>query len=442
MVIRRAVVTAALSSVLLVSAHAQDQWGVESLADQARSNANAIGRQGMPSRIDSAPELAELAERVEYTRANANELIGQELVESIPQRFSDAREQYASEMDDVRVRTAEIFEQGLELAKELAGSQYSAVKAQGGLGQPDESAWRSPEFRLFISQSMPLEEVKALAELAKEDPGVVLVMRGLRPDQNITEVHRWIYRLLSPIEEGGRIPNITLDPEPFNELGVDHVPVLAQYDRGGKLLAFASGMTNRTWLAEQVKSGRRGHLGAYGPMVPVAEVDIIEVLKARAANFDWKGSAAGALDRFWARTEAHEIPIATTDRVRMLDPTFEISESIYAPDGQVVAAAGDRFNPLDAVPFNSILVFFNPAVPAQVQWARQVVRDHRGRKVTLMASQLRTLDGLDDLGKLGLSLGAPVFSLPDNVRSTFSIERVPTIVTAQGREFRIHELAL
>ncbi len=410
---------------------------VDSLAARARANAAAYEQEVAPSQGFTIEELADF---VRHSEENSAELLGEELAD-LPSIVDTARETYAQDMESVRERTLEIFEQGLDLARDLAGSQIEALERSGQIPgeSPEDARWKKPRFRLFISQSMPDAEVKALVDLAKEDPSLVLVLRGLKPDQNITEVYTWIGRMLKPLRVDAPMPAITIDPAPFAVLGVDQAPVLAEYDEEGKLLSFALGMTSRHWLAEQTEKGRRGNLGAYGPTVPVAEVDLIEVIKAKAEAYDWAASAEGALDRFWARTPAHDLPRSPRERVRMLDPTFEVTQSIEAPDGTVIAAVGDRVNPLDAIPVMSTLLFFNPADADQVAWAKKAVAKYRNGPLTVMASQLRSLDGLDGLGTLSTQIGARVFSLPEDVRRTFHIERVPTVVTAQGNVFHIHE---
>ena len=431
---------AAVALTLASAAHAQvpaPDPDVESLAARARANAAAYELETAPAQGFTIEELASFVRNAEE---NSAELLGEELAD-LPSIMESARETYSEDMTSARARTLEIFEQGLDLARELAGSQIEALERTGQIpgDRPEDARWKKPRFRLFITQAMPDAEVKALVDLAKEDPGLVLVLRGLKPDQNITDVYAWIGKMLKPLRVDAPMPAMTIDPAPFAELGVDQAPVLAEYDEEGKLLSFALGMTSRHWLAEQTEKGRRGNLGAYGPTVPVAEVDLIEVIKAKAEAYDWAAAAEGALDRFWARTPAHDLRRVQSERVRMLDPTFEVTQSIVAPDGTVIAAAGDRVNPLDAIPVMSTLLFFDPADADQVAWARRNVQKYRNGPLTVMASQLRSLDGLDGLGELSMHIGARVFSLPDDVRRTFHIDRVPTVVTAKGNVFHIHE---
>lgn len=423
----------AIAMFLAVGAPPADD--VEALADQARARASQ-----WDETVNEAVTQADIARRVQYVEANRRDLVGADLEDSLPAVIESANQTYAVEVEQARLRGVEQFEAGIELARELAGGQVAALEASGEIPSAEEKAWREPRYRLFITQSMPDAEIASLVELARQQPDVVLVLRGLRPGQKLTEIYSWLApHLRASTTQGRQVPNITLDPEPFNALGVADAPALARYDDNGQLVAFVLGVTSTDWLESQIAAGGRGNLGAYGPTVPVIEEDIIEAMKARASQLDFTESAAGALDRFWKNTPLHGLPRTRQDRVRTLDPTFEISETMAAPDGTVIARAGDRFNPLEAVPFSSVLGFFDPADEAQVAWAQRLVAAHPGRKVTLMASQLRSVDGLEGLGRLADRVGAKVFSLPAEVRNTFHIESVPTVVTAQGLHFHIHE---
>lgn len=435
----RRIIGLALALALAPAAAQQPDTSLEALADRAKANAAAYGTAA--DQVDGAVFTHQDAEELAGDiKANAREIIGSDLYDTLPSQLEQHQATYAEDMAQVQQHALDSMEAGVALARELAGSQISALENSGAMPSSPDAMPKSPRYRLFVSQSMPDAELKQLMQLAREDRSIVLVFRGMKPDQKLADLQRVLLRLIGQVSEGESGPAITLDPEPFNALGVDQAPVLAEYDQSGKLLGFALGVTSRTWLGEQIAAGRRGNLGTYGPTVPVVEVDVIEVLKKKASEFDWAKASDGAIERFWAKTVAHELPRVTSDRVRMLDPTFEITESIIAPDGTVIARAGDRFNPLDAIPVKSTLVFFNPADADQVQWARETVQRYRGGgRVTVMASQLRSLETMADLKTLSRQVGAAVHMLPPEVLNTFHIQRVPTVVTVRDRQYHIHE---
>ncbi|MEC4339690.1 TrbC family F-type conjugative pilus assembly protein [Stenotrophomonas pavanii] len=405
-----------------------------------RSTILAIGLAA--SGMVSAQSAADIANDMERIRENARSIVGEDTLTAAERNSKAAGEAHREEFGAIQTGAQDLFQQGVDLAKEMASSQYNAVADQGRDLPSEASADKNGDvplrYMIFISQSMPDSEVKALAQTYAGRKDVALVIRGLLPNQNISKVQSWIFKMLSPIDVGTLIPNINMDSQPFTELGVSHVPVIARYDNEGKVQAYALGMTSIGWIDEQVQKGATGNLGSVGPTVQVGEEDIIEVMQKRAAEYDWKGAAEGALGRFWARTEKHELPRTQVRRTLTMDPTIEVQKTISAPDGTVIAAAGDRINPLEFAPFQSVLAFFDPGDHEQVQWAKAVV-ESSDAPVILMASQLRSLEGLEGLGRMSDDIGARIFKLPNDVRERFNLQVVPTIVRAHGPNFIIDE---
>ena len=105
-------------------AAAQSSLDVEELAARARANAAEVD---VPAAAQShAPSLQELGQAVGQARDNADKLIGKDLYQDLPRIAEQASRDYATEIDQIRDRSLEVFEQGLELARELAGSQIQA----------------------------------------------------------------------------------------------------------------------------------------------------------------------------------------------------------------------------------------------------------------------------------------------------------------------------
>lgn len=394
------------------------------------------------SGVAHAQSAEEIAQNMERIRENARSIIGEETLDAAQRNIKSAGETHADEFSAIHSGAQDLFQQGVDLAKEMASSQYNAV-AENGQDLPSEaSADKNGDvplrYLIFISQSMPDAEVKSLAQTYAGRKDVALVLRGMLPGQNISKVQSWILKMLAPIEVGTLIPNINMDSQPFTELGVSHVPVIARYDDDGKVQAYALGMTSIGWIDEKVQSGAAGNLGSFGPTVQVGEEDIVEVMQRRAAEYDWAGAAEGALDRFWARTEKYDLPRTQVRRTLTMDPTIEVQKTITAPDGTVIAAAGDRVNPLEFMPFQPVLAFFDPADVEQVQWAKAIVADSEA-PVILMASQLRSLEGLEGLGRMSDDIGSRIFKLPSDVRERFNLQVVPTLVRAHGPNFIIDE---
>lgn len=389
----------------------------------------------------AAQTVEEIAERSRQIRENASEIVGEDTAKRVREIAEQAPATYKAQVEEIAAQNPAIFQRGLELAEEMAGSQMNAARADGSLpgsgGAVDQSEIR---YRIFISQAMPRGEVKQLVEAYAGRGDVALVLRGMLPGQKMPQLQRWIGRMLGEVKVDSKLPTLLLDPEPFTALGVDQVPVVARYADDGSLQAFALGSTSISFIEDAVGKGGAGNLGAFGPTVRVGEEDIIAAMKKRAASIDVAALKRGAIARYIKNTDSWALPRVTAPRTLELDPTFEVAQTISAPDGQVIAKQGERINPLLVMPFNQVMLFIDPADAEQVAWARAHIRANAGtRQVSLMASQVRSLGSLEGVGKLSDSLGTRVYLMPKAVKDKFHIEAVPTLVYAEGARFRIEE---
>src|SRR5690606_29306851 len=140
------------------------------------------------------------------------------------------------------------------------------------------------------------------------------------------------------------------DPHRFRTHDVTTVPVMMLED-GGRVLARVRGVTGIDGFRRQLAAGRQGDLGAQGPVLEVAEIDLIEEMQRRLAAIDWHDKKRQALTRFWDRARFVELPETTENRDRSIDLTVTAPRDLIAPDGTVVVRAGETVNPLDKRPF-------------------------------------------------------------------------------------------
>lgn len=386
----------------------------------------------------SPPSDAEIMARAVEIQESPSEFADLSIASDAPRLTEEALEAFRAELESITGRDGEIRQIAHSLAREFAGDQMDAVAASGEhVDSPP--AREQLRYRIFISQAMPARELRDLVETYRGRDDVALILRGMRNDQRLGDIHSWVYRLMQPVSEGMSVPNIQIDPEHYTALGVQEVPAVARYSDEGALEAYALGVTSVDWLESMVRSGRSGNLGVYGPVVPVAEVDLIEMLMTRAQDYDWDAAKERALGRYWTNLERHEIPTVTRHRVRELDPTFVVQQTVSAPDGTVLAFEGERINPLEHIDFGQTLVFVNPAEAAQLEWLADLIESHEGRRLTIMATQLNQVGDFEGYSELVNSVGRMIFKLPEDVRARFHIERVPAVVTQTGSVFRIEE---
>lgn len=300
---------------------------------------------------------------------------------------------------------------------------------------------KSKTVLLFVSQSMGEAGLKAALESVRGEPDAAIVLRGMVKGQTIGQLQRMLLRLAGPVDPEGRFPGMMIDPTLFSRYGVDVAPTLVYVDQE-RALATARGLTTLGWFRDRIKDGRRGDLGQHGETSEVTEEDMLEALKAAAAKRDWSQDREAAFRSHWDKLEYLDLQVAERDRVREVDPSFVVTEGITAPDGTVIAYAGQRFNPLDAAPFRQVLVVFDATDPAQRPIVDAAIREAGDRRVTLITTRYTRESGFEGLGTLWEDFGRPVYLLQRDVRERFAIERVPSIVQAQGRVMLVREVAV
>lgn len=386
----------------------------------------------------SAGEVNDLVSRNAEIDTNLEAILGKDFITDAEASEARSTESYGEVANAILKDSQDRYTDAVSLARELAGSQMAAGESQGWVPQQDapgaagEVALR---YKVFISQKMPLNEIRALSDMLRGREDSAIVVRGLLPGQTMADLQRWLFTV-NPINDD--MATFQLDPVAFTELGVDRVPVTARYGEDEKLLAFVAGTTSPGYLEDAVDSGKRGNLGTIGPTIAVDEEDMLAMIKRRAEQFDWQGSAKGAQDRFWKRQLSHDLPRVQFERTRLLDPTFVVSQTITAPDGTVIAMQGQRVNPLEAIPFTRIIAVFDAGDVDQLAWMRQVIAQH-GANVIAMVAKPSALPRLSDLGELSDELGAALYPLSTEMMERFHIEAVPTLVRARGLAFELRE---
>jgi conjugal transfer pilus assembly protein TraW len=183
-------------------------------------------------------------------------------------------------------------------------------------------------------------------------------------------------------------------------------------------------------------------LGTVGKTYPIAEPDMIDVIKNKAKmmvdNGQWdkikQQSIENAKNRINNPAPVAGISHTKTERVIYYDPMFRVDEDIKDASGRVVAKAG-YYNPLTFKPFPEELIFIDGADPVQVKWA--VERFKGNTKKTKIVITSGSYISLDKKYKLW-------FYYDQNGKYTekLGIKHVPATVNQEGKKIRINELVL
>jgi len=179
-------------------------------------------------------------------------------------------------------------------------------------------------------------------------------------------------------------------------------------------------------------------LGVQGETYRIAEPDMQTLLEAKAKEFvdsgryeQWKNESIDRARETMFRPPSAALARAEQRREWLHDPSAALKEPVTSPTGQVLAPAGTRINPLDYVSLPEPLAFFDGDDAGQVEWAQKVMKQF-GAKPILTAGAWVELTKkwhrqvyYDINGWMTAKLG---------------IERVPALVTQDGRNLRIAEI--
>ena len=288
---------------------------------------------------------------------------------------------------------------------------------------------------IFISRSLADAELQKLFRRTGGYADVHFVLRGVKPGERINEAIRDVHRLLREIDPP---PAVSIDPLAFRAAAVTSVPDMI-LEEDGKPLARVRGSTAIDWFLAQVAAGARGDLGIRGPVEAIAEVDLLDEIQRRLGALDGRQVLEGARRRYWRQVRWVELPAATEPRTRTLDPTFMAPQDLQAPDGRFIARAGERFNPLEQLPFTSALVVFDATDAKQLDAARRLAAEAGTARVIFITTRLDREAGWEGLDRLEDRLGERIFLLTNEVRDRFQLERAPALVRAEGNRFVIRE---
>ena len=182
-----------------------------------------------------------------------------------------------------------------------------------------------------------------------------------------------------------------------------------------------------------IHSAQARDLGVIGPVYPITEPSLIEVIQSKLREMQM----SGGLDRLQRDSQARirrevEQPapvagITKTTRARSFhfDPSIEVPYPIVAP--------GTRVNPLDTVSLSRPLLFIDARDTAQLDRAQRILGERKGQvKLILTGGSY-----LDLMRRWKLAV---FYDQQGHLTTQLGIRHVPALVTQDGKRLRIDEL--
>jgi len=185
---------------------------------------------------------------------------------------------------------------------------------------------------------------------------------------------------------------------------------------------------------------RAESLGVLGPTYPIAEEHLLKMIETRLRAKEQSGELARIQEQIVARGKQAvlappplQLPVVAVPRTFYVDPTYVLDRNIADGSGHLLFAAGTRANPLDIVSMSRRLFFFDGRDERQVAMAERLAKGETAKtKPVLVGGSY-----LDLMRRWKV----PVYYDQRGVLvKRLRIERVPALVSQEGRRLRVDEL--
>lgn len=178
--------------------------------------------------------------------------------------------------------------------------------------------------------------------------------------------------------------------------------------------------------------------GRSGQTWPIAEPDLFQVIRDRLLKLQQSGQMEAFKEAAIARAQesvrrpkpVEGITHASVDRAWSYDPTITMGEDIRDAAGNLIAAKGQKFNPLDHVAFRHDYVFVDGDSRAEVAWA---MKQGDADQVWIVFVKGSPLDQMKALKRRFF------FDQAGEITGKFGIEHTPAYVHQKGPVLEISE---
>lgn len=174
---------------------------------------------------------------------------------------------------------------------------------------------------------------------------------------------------------------------------------------------------------------------------PVVEPDLLSTIENRLKRAEASGELARTNEMFAKRVEAKVrrpdpvsgITPARAARSWDFDPSITMERDIRDQKGNLIAARGQRINPLDFVAIRQDLVFIDGDDAEQLAWATTRYTDLHAKIIFVAGSPIEQMTArkrrfyFDQQGKL---------------TARFGIEHTPAVVAQAGKVMKVTEVVL
>ena len=176
-------------------------------------------------------------------------------------------------------------------------------------------------------------------------------------------------------------------------------------------------------------------LGVHGKLYEIKEEDMLSYVRRKTGEIDMRALRENMEEKFEESYAEHfsvslNVPGSTEKRVRYVDPSVRVRNPVYDHTGKIISPAG-TVNPLDHVTLSkNILVLREDQIKRVLE------------KTGESAEKLILLLTEGDIKRASSLAGQPVYKASPFMLRRLQIEKVPSLVTQEGRKLRVEEMVL
>lgn len=181
--------------------------------------------------------------------------------------------------------------------------------------------------------------------------------------------------------------------------------------------------------------------GQRGQVYPIIETNFLDVIYNKLNKYKEEGRLDELNKEFTERVKksiyrpkSSNIGQAVANRTFYFDPTLELEKDIKNENGNIIAKAGTKVNPLNMVRLSKKLLFINGDIQKEVEYARTMLRSEASTKVILVGGSVYETNRI---------LGVQVyFDQEQRLINRFGLKFTPSVVQQEDKYLKINEVAL
>ncbi|MGX3285803.1 TrbC family F-type conjugative pilus assembly protein [Klebsiella pneumoniae] len=293
---------------------------------------------------------------------------------------------------------------------------------------------------IFASFSMPDYVLNDLIKTASENKARV-VFRGLKDGVDNLIQMQVVLKAYIANSKVKTEPLVTLDPESFTQYGVKEVPTMV-YRKDDKTYKISGSINIKYFMKQIEEDPDRTTFPVTAQTFPVKEKSIIQELEERSSKYDWEAAKRNAIKDTWNNQWMASLPVTDENKIWYIDPTIQVNQDIKDNQGNLLAAAGQRGNPLAQFPQKLTMIIFDPMSSEQLDWAKiQFMHRFGEGKVMPIFTRLKRDDGWKHLEELRGQFYGQMYKINPEIINRFLIKATPSIISVEGAYFKVQQFA-